>query len=139
MSISQSVNKEVLKSYPIKLVELDVDGNYSKGTYYGNPVYTGAFNVGECTMFLKNLHEGGGSSSITLKVYIESYDFVTEQWYDAVVFDTITVSAGATKNNQVQHKVATAGIGYYQRAKYVFGGSGVVNSPKFKLGVLYKL
>ena len=139
MGVIQSVNKEVLKSYPIKLIELDVTGNYSKGTYYGDPVYTGAFNVGECTLFLKNLHEGGGSSSITFTVYIESYDFITEQWYDAVVFDTITVSAGATKTDEVQHKVATAGIGYYQRGKYIFGGNGVVDSPKFKLGVLYKL
>ena len=136
MGIDVCINREELKSYPVKLVELDHTGNYTKGTYYGNNVYTGAFNVAECVLYLDNLEESGGSASITLDVYIQSYDYITEQWYDAVVFDTITVAAGNSESDKTYHKVATAGIGYYQRAKYVFGGSGIVNNPRFKVGEL---
>lgn len=127
---------ENISIYTLKLADVYVE-DPGTGTWYTPRYFTGIWKQGEYTLFLDYL-ENAGTGDITLDITIESYDKETGRLYDAVIFDSITISGGNSLNDKVYHKVATAGIGYWQRVKYKLSGTGTPWDLKFKIGVLYK-
>jgi len=129
------VKPDDLKVMPIELVKKWVTSGVNKGTYYGDEYFSGIFKEGDYTLFV-DLIEDAGEGGLTFSCKIQSYDVVTGQWYDTVVFDDITAAPEA--NDEIQTKIATAGLGFKQRVKWSLSGSGTPGVVKFKVGVTYK-
>jgi len=97
----------------------------STGTFYSDEYFSGIWKYGE---FYLNVSSLSGSSP-TLDVTIQAYDPSTQIWKDIVVFDQAT-GAGS------QLKVATAGLGWKLRVKYVTGGT--ITDCDFVVGAVFK-
>jgi len=111
---------------------------YNKGTFYGSEIYTGIWHYADYVLFVDYLGTTN-ANPITLDVTVQSYDNETGQWFDCVVFDTVEAPDDSHPvNDKTYVKVATAGLGYKQRVKYVVGGSGTVDNVSFDVGVTYK-
>lgn len=133
------VNPDWFKVLPVKMYNIyEPTTGMSLGTYYSEEYFTGIFHSGEYTLSLVYLEEGGGSNSITLSVTIQSYNQSANVWYDAVVFDDVTVAAGSSISNKVYTKIATAGLGFKQRVKMVLSGSGSCGGIVLNVNSVYK-
>ena len=97
----------------------------STGIFYSDEYFSGIWKYGE---FYLNVSSLTGSSP-TLDVTIQAYDPSTTVWKDIVVFDQAT-AAGS------QLKVATAGLGWKLRVKYVTGGT--ITDCDFVVGAVFK-
>ncbi|MCD6137168.1 MAG: hypothetical protein J7J91_01075 [Deltaproteobacteria bacterium] len=135
----QRVNPSWLKVYPVMLYKIyEPTTGMSLGTHFSEEYFTGIFHSGEYNLALTYLEEGSGSNSITLSVVIQSYDQAGNIWYDAVVFDDVTVASGSSVSNKVYTKIATAGLGYKQRVKMVLSGSGSCAGIVLNVSAVYK-
>jgi len=97
----------------------------STGTFYSDEYFSGIWKYGEFYLDVSSLT----GTDPTLDVTIQAYDPSTELWKDIVVFDQAT---GASS----QLKVATAGLGWKIRVKYVTGGS--LTDGDFVVGTVFK-
>ncbi len=97
----------------------------STGTFYSNEYFSGVWKYAEFYLDVTSLT----GSSPTLDVTIQAYDPTTGLWKDIVVFDQAT-GAGS------QLKVATAGLGWKIRIKYVTGGT--ITDCDFVVGAVLK-
>ena len=133
------INPDKLKSLPMNLIDINLNDPARNTNYYGEECFTGIFKEADYLLYIDRL-ENAGSNDITLQVSIESYDVATQKWYDAVIFDDVVVQAEPTIN-QTQVKIATAGLGFYQRVRWYIkdtGGDGDPDQWRFKVGVTYK-
>ena len=97
----------------------------STGTFYSDEYFSGIWKYAEFYLDVTSLT----GTDPTLDVTIQTYDPSTELWKDIVVFDQAT---GASS----QLKVATAGLGWKIRVKYVTGGS--LTDGDFIVGAVFK-
>jgi len=97
----------------------------STGTFYSDEYFSGVWKYAEFYLDVTSLT----GSSPTLDVTVQAYDPSTELWKDIVVFDQAT-GAGS------QLKVATAGLGWKIRVKYVTGGT--ITDCDFVVGAVFK-
>ncbi len=97
----------------------------STGTFYSDEYFSGVWKYAE---FYLNVTSLTGTDP-TLDVTIQAYDPSTGLWKDIVVFDQAT-GAGS------QLKVATAGLGWKIRVKYVTGGT--ITDCDFVVGAVFK-
>jgi len=119
----QEVDLNRLSVYTRKLLE-KTDFT-STGTFYSDTYFSGIWKTGEYYLNVENLT----GTDPTLDVSIQSYDPSTGIWKDIVEFEQAT-GAGT------QLKVATAGLGWQQRVKYMTGGT--ITDCDFKVGVVFK-
>ena len=97
----------------------------STGTFYSDEYFSGVWKYAEFYLDVTSLT----GSSPTLDVTVQAYDSSTGLWKDIAVFDQAT-GAGS------QLKVATAGLGWKIRVKYVTGGS--LTDGDFIVGAVFK-
>jgi len=129
------IKPDDLKVLPIELVKKWVTSGVNKGTYYGDEYFSGIFKEGDYVLYINSI-EDAGEGGLTFSCSIQSYDIVSDKWYDAVVFDDVTIEAEVS--NKTYTKIATAGLGMKQRVKWSLSGSGTPGVVKFKVGVTYK-
>jgi len=123
---SLSLQEVDLNRLAVYTKELLKKTNYtSTGTFYSDEYFTGIWKYGE---FYLNVTSLTGTDP-TLDITIQAYDPSTCLWKDIVVFDQAT-GAGS------QLKVATAGLGWNIRVKYVTGGT--ITDCDFVVGVVFK-
>lgn len=108
-------NKELIK----------VVDQTSTGTFYGDYIFSGIWRQGEFHLDVSNLT----GTDPTLDVIIRMYNPVTLLEEDIVVFDRATASGR-------QLKIATAGLGWKVRVKYVLGGT--ITDCDFTVGAIFK-
>ncbi len=133
----QRIEADKLKLFPLKMI--DVSGCSAVNTnYYSDSFLSGIFNEANYVLYIEEIGESGGSNPLTLEVYIESYDVGTGKWFTCAEFE-VDISAGGSVEDKTYVKVATAGLGFYQRVRWKASGSGVPGTTwKFKVGVTYK-
>ena len=133
----RKINPEELKVMPIKLIKVWKTSGVSKTTYYGEEFFSGIFKEGDYTMYIDQI-EDSGTGGLTFSCAIQSYDMIVGDWYDAVVFDDISIPSGGSIGCQLYTKIATAGLGIRQRVKWSLSGDGTPGVVKFLIGVTYK-
>ena len=131
------INPDWLKSLPVELWSCLYISGLEKGTYYGDEYYTGVFKEGDYVLYIGKI-EDSGSGGLTFKCSIQSYDIITNKWYDAVVFDDVEIPSSGNVQSVVDTKVATSGLGIRQRVKWSLTGDGTPGFTTFKVGVTYK-
>ena len=133
------VNPDKLKTFPVSLIDINTNNPSLNTNYYGEKYFTGIFKEADYLLYIDRLENAGGND-ITLQVSIESYDVTTQKWFTSVIFDDVVVQSEPV-TNQTQVKVATAGLGFYQRVRWYIkdsGGGGDADQWRFKVGVTYK-
>jgi len=131
------INPDWFKSLPVELWSCLYTSGIEKGTYYGDEYYTGIFKEGDYVLDIGKI-EDSGSGGLTFKCSIQSYDTITDNWYDVVIFDDVDIPSSGNVQNKIQVKVATAGLGIRQRVKWSLTGNGTPGFTSFKVGVTYK-
>jgi len=132
----QAINPDKLAVYPCELINF-TQSSVSKGTYYGDEFFSGAFKQGDYVLHISKI-EDSGTGGLTFKCTVQSYNDITGDWYDAVVFDDVSIPSAGNVTNKVYVKVATAGLGIKQRIKWSLSGDGTPGYTSFKVGVTYK-
>ncbi len=135
------IKPDDLKVFPVELIDVDTTNPLKNSNYYGEKYFAGIFNKGDYVLYTDTLDNSNGTDPLTFKVYVESYDPITTKWFTAVEFDDITINAGGAQGAATFHKVATAGLGFYQRIRWRINDSAGGGDPDdwiFKVGVVYK-
>jgi len=133
----QRIEPENLKVFPTELIDVNTSTPTKNHNYTGEKYLSGIFNEANYVVFVDKLENTSGSDSITLKIYVESYDVITGKYFTCALFE-IEADADETLNDEVYTKVATAGLGFYQRIRWRVEGSGSPGDVVFKVGVTYK-
>ena len=131
------INPDELKVMPIKLINIREPLGVNKGTYYSDEHFSGIFKEGNYVLYVNKI-EDSGSGGLTFSCSVQSYDIATDKWYDAVVFDDISIPSAGNVSAKTYTKIATAGLGFKQRVKWSLSGDGTPGFTSFKVGVTYK-
>ena len=133
----RKIKPDELKVFPVRLINVYEISGVNKDTYYGNEYFSGIFKEGNYVLYVDKI-EDSGSGGLTFSCSIQSYDIATGKWYDAVVFDDVSVPSAGNVSAKTYTKIATAGLGFKQRVKWSLSGDGTPGYTSFKVGVSYK-
>ena len=133
----RKIKPNELKIFPVRLINVYEISGVNKDTYYGDEYFSGIFKEGDYVLYINKI-EDSGSGGLTFSCSIQSYDVTTDKWYDAVVFDDVSVPSGGNVSAKTYTKIATAGLGFKQRVKWSLSGDGTPGEVKFLIGVTYK-
>jgi len=133
----RKIKPDELKVFLVRLINVYNPLGVNKDTYYGDEYFSGIFKEGDYVLYVSKI-EDSGSGGLTFSCSIQSYDVTTDKWYDAVVFDDVSVPSAGNVSAKTYTKIATAGLGFKQRVKWSLSGDGTPGYTSFKVGVTYK-
>ncbi len=133
----QRIEPERLKVFPTEIINVNTSSPTKNYDYTSEKYLSGIFNEANYIVFVDKLENTSGDNSITLKIYVESYDIITGQYFSCAIFE-IDAGAGETLDDKIYTKIATAGLGFYQRIRWRIEGNGTPGDVKFNVGVTYK-
>lgn len=132
MDGNPDIGKNVISKELIKIV-----ADTAKHTVNGAAFPTGPWKEAEYFYNLTVFDESGGANAITIDVKIQTYDPVSGEWRDAMVFQQVSCAAAGSETTQ-EYKRLASNLGVQQRVQYVTGGAGTIADCSFTVGAVYK-
>ena len=114
-----------------------VNNETTKHTVVGDEFFTGIWKEAEYYFDLTSFTETGAANPVTIDVKIQTYDYETDTWRDAMVFQQKSCGAGGSVTTS-EYKRLASNLGWKQRVSYTTAGAGTIGDCDFKVGVVYK-